>query len=144
MVVDTFREWVSGARQRAFPWLEAPVEESTPSVVTKLKTHPVMLRLMVQRAAAYSADPRARKDQGVIAYDGLRTDTCVRGDTAPRADAHPRADHNERPDGCIRSDPGAVGNDGSRMYSGGNARTGVHGARQTRHGQPGPHRRPAA
>lgn len=69
VVVETFREWVSGARQRAFPWLEAPVEESTPSVVTKLKTHPVMLRLLTERAAAYGADPRARKDsRGILHF----------------------------------------------------------------------------
>lgn len=69
VAVDTFREWVSGARQRAFPWLEAPVEESTPSVVTKLKTHPVLLRLLVERAGAYAADPRARKDsRGVLHF----------------------------------------------------------------------------
>jgi DNA helicase-2/ATP-dependent DNA helicase PcrA len=69
VVVDTFREWVSGARQRAFPWLEAPVEEGTPSVVTKLKTHPVLLRLMIERAAAFSADPRSRKDsRGVLHF----------------------------------------------------------------------------
>ena len=69
VTVETFREWVSGARQRAFPWLEAPVEEGTPGVVTKLKTHPVLLRLMNERAAAYGLDPRARKDsRGVMHF----------------------------------------------------------------------------
>jgi DNA helicase-2/ATP-dependent DNA helicase PcrA len=68
VAVETFREWVSGTRQRAFPWLEAPVEESTPSVVTRYKTHPVMLRLLTERATAYAADPRSRKDsRGVLA-----------------------------------------------------------------------------
>jgi DNA helicase-2/ATP-dependent DNA helicase PcrA len=69
VAVETFREWVASVRQRAFPWLEAPVEENTPSVVTRLKTHPVLLHLMTERAAAYCADPRARKDsRGVMAF----------------------------------------------------------------------------
>ena len=69
VVVETFREWVSSTRQRAFAWLDAPVEESTPSVVTKLKTHPVMLELLTERARAFSVNPRARKDsRGVLHF----------------------------------------------------------------------------
>jgi DNA helicase-2/ATP-dependent DNA helicase PcrA len=69
VAVDTFREWVSSARQRAFPWLEAVVEESTPSAVTRLKTHPVLLRLLADRAAAYVADPRSVRDShGVLHF----------------------------------------------------------------------------
>jgi DNA helicase-2/ATP-dependent DNA helicase PcrA len=69
VAVETFHEWVAGARQRAFPWLEAVVEESTPSAVTRYKTHPVMLRLLAERAAAYAADPRSRKDShGVLHF----------------------------------------------------------------------------
>jgi DNA helicase-2/ATP-dependent DNA helicase PcrA len=69
VTLETFREWAAAARQRAFPWLEAPVEESTPSVVTRYKTHPVMLRLLAERAAAYAADPRSRRDShGVLHF----------------------------------------------------------------------------
>ncbi len=69
VAVETCREWVGAVRQRAFPWLEAPVEENTPSAVTRYKTHPVMLRLLAQRAAAYAADPRSRKDShGVLHF----------------------------------------------------------------------------
>ncbi len=69
VTVETFREWVSAARQRTFAWLEAPVEESTPSVVTRYKTHPAMLRLFEERAAEYAADPRKRKDShGVLQF----------------------------------------------------------------------------
>ncbi len=69
VVVETFREWAAGVRQRAFPWLDAPLEENTPTVVTRYKTHPVMLRLLAERAAAYTADPRARKDShGVLHF----------------------------------------------------------------------------
>lgn len=65
--VETFHEWVSDARRKAFPWLDAPVEEGTPSVVTRLKTHPTLLRLLSARARSYAADRRTRKDsRGVL------------------------------------------------------------------------------
>jgi DNA helicase-2/ATP-dependent DNA helicase PcrA len=69
VAVETFREWVSATRQRTFPWLEVPVEESTPSVVTRFKTHPAMLKMLDERADAYAEDPRARKDShGVLHF----------------------------------------------------------------------------
>jgi DNA helicase II / ATP-dependent DNA helicase PcrA len=69
VAVETFREWISAARQRTFPWLEAPVEENTPSVVTRFKTHPALLKLLEERAAAYATDPRTRKDShGVLHF----------------------------------------------------------------------------
>ncbi len=69
VLVETFREWVSGVRRHAFPWLEATLEENTPSVVTRFKTHPVLMRLLASRAAAYTADPRARRDShGVLHF----------------------------------------------------------------------------
>lgn len=76
VTVETFADWAATNRKRAFPWLEAPVEESTPSVVTRYKTHPVMLRLLEDRAAEFVLNPRARKDsRGVIAFWGeLLTD----------------------------------------------------------------------
>jgi DNA helicase-2/ATP-dependent DNA helicase PcrA len=74
--VETFGEWARQARRRAFPWLEAPVEENTPSAVTRYKTHPVMLRLLQQRAEEVKNDPRARRDsRGVLAlWADLLTD----------------------------------------------------------------------
>jgi len=76
VTVETFADWAAVNRKRAFPWLEVPVEESTPSVVTRYKTHPVMLRLLEDRAAELIVNPRARKDsRGVIAFWGeLLTD----------------------------------------------------------------------
>ncbi len=69
VAVETFAEWARGARLRAFPWLDAPVEESTPSVVTRYKTHPVILKLFEERAAEVADDARARKDsRGVLAF----------------------------------------------------------------------------
>ncbi|HVY46837.1 MAG TPA: DNA helicase UvrD, partial [Minicystis sp.] len=69
VAVETFAGWAKAARQRAFPWLEAPVEESTPSVVTRYKTHPVILRLLEQRAAELPDDARARRDsRGVLGF----------------------------------------------------------------------------
>lgn len=68
VLVETFAEWAETGRKRAFPWLDAPVEENTPSVVTRYKTHPVILHLFEQRAAELLADPRSRRDsRGVLA-----------------------------------------------------------------------------
>lgn len=67
--VETFAEWAKAARTRAIPWLEAPVEENTPSAVTRYKTHPAMLRLFEERAAALRDDPRARRDsRGIVGF----------------------------------------------------------------------------
>jgi DNA helicase II / ATP-dependent DNA helicase PcrA len=69
VAVETFGEWAQSARTRAFPWLEAPVEENTPSVVTRYKTHAVMLRLLEKRAHEVPDDGRARRDsRGVLAF----------------------------------------------------------------------------
>jgi DNA helicase II / ATP-dependent DNA helicase PcrA len=64
VAVETFAEWAKQARQRAFPWLDAPIEENTPSVVTRYKTHPAMLHFLEQRAAALG-DAR-RDSRGVV------------------------------------------------------------------------------
>jgi DNA helicase-2/ATP-dependent DNA helicase PcrA len=67
--VETFAEWARAARSRAIPWLDAPVEENTPSVVTRYKTHPALLRLFERRAADLLDDPRARRDsRGVVGF----------------------------------------------------------------------------
>ncbi|AUX28765.1 MULTISPECIES: ATP-binding domain-containing protein [Sorangium] len=69
IAVETFSEWARVARKRAFPWLEAPVEENTPSVVTRYKTHPAMLHLLEQRASELKDDARARRDsRGTLAF----------------------------------------------------------------------------
>ncbi|WP_437335865.1 ATP-binding domain-containing protein [Sorangium sp. So ce394] len=69
IAVETFSEWARAARKRAFPWLEAPVEENTPSVVTRYKTHPAMLHLLEQRASELKDDARARRDsRGTLAF----------------------------------------------------------------------------
>ena len=65
--VQTFGEWARAARRKAIPWLDAPYEENTPSAVTKLKTHPVVLELLEQRFAELEDDPRLRRDsRGVL------------------------------------------------------------------------------
>jgi DNA helicase-2/ATP-dependent DNA helicase PcrA len=60
--VETFGEWAEEQRKKHYPWLEVDVEDATPSVVTRYKTHPVMLRLLEERASAYATDPKTRKD----------------------------------------------------------------------------------
>lgn len=67
VTVSTFADWAKAARQRAFPWLDAPVEENTPSAVTRYKTHPALLHLLERRAAEALSDPRVRRDShGVL------------------------------------------------------------------------------
>lgn len=67
IAVETYAEWARAARIRAFPWLEAPIEESTPGAVTRYKTHPAMLRLLERRARELAGDPRVRRDaRGVL------------------------------------------------------------------------------
>ena len=69
VAVETYAEWARAQRLKTFPWLEVPVEESTPSVVTRYKTHPALLRLLERRAAEVLADPSARRDsRGVLTF----------------------------------------------------------------------------
>lgn len=69
VAIETYAEWAKTARLRAIPWLDAPTEENTPSVVTRYKTHPAMLRLLERRAAELRNDPRARRDsRGVVNF----------------------------------------------------------------------------
>ncbi len=68
VVVEMFAEWAKTLRLRAFPWLEVPIEDSTPSAVTRYKTHPAMLHLLEKQARAYRDDPTTRKDSRGILY----------------------------------------------------------------------------
>ena len=68
LVIETYGEWAREQRKKHFPWLDAEYEESTPSVVTRLKTHPVLLRLLHKKAEDFIADPRTRKDSHGILY----------------------------------------------------------------------------
>lgn len=67
--IETYAEWAKEQRRKHFPWLDVEVEDSTPSVVTRLKTHSVMLRMLERRAEDFIADPRTRKDShGVLFF----------------------------------------------------------------------------
>lgn len=66
--IETYAEWAQEQRKKHFPWLHVEVEDSTPSVVTRLKTHPVMLRLLQERATEFAQDPRTRKDSHGILF----------------------------------------------------------------------------
>lgn len=69
IAVETYAEWAKATRVRAFPWLEAPVEENTPSVVTRYKTHPALLRLLERRAQETLKDPSFRRDsRGILGF----------------------------------------------------------------------------
>ncbi len=67
--IETYAEWAAEQRRKHFPWLDVEVEDGTPSVVTRLKTHPVLLRLLEERAAEFGQDPKTRKDShGVLFF----------------------------------------------------------------------------
>jgi DNA helicase II / ATP-dependent DNA helicase PcrA len=67
--IETYSEWAAGQRKKHFPWLDVEVEDATPSVVTKLKTHSVLLRLLEEKAGDFAEDPRTRKDShGVLFF----------------------------------------------------------------------------
>jgi DNA helicase-2/ATP-dependent DNA helicase PcrA len=69
VAVETFAEWAREVRQRTFMWLDVPVEEGTPSAVTRYKTHPAMLKLFERRARELAHDQRIRRDsRGVVAF----------------------------------------------------------------------------
>ena len=68
LVVEMFAEWAQTQREKHFAWLDVEVEDSTPSDVTRLKTHPVLLKLLEERAEAFAEDPRTKKDsRGALA-----------------------------------------------------------------------------
>jgi len=67
--IETYGEWAEEQRKKHFPWLDVEYEDSTPSVVTRLKTHPVMLRLLEKKALEFQQDPRTRKDShGILNF----------------------------------------------------------------------------
>ncbi|MBK8251920.1 MAG: ATP-binding domain-containing protein [Polyangiaceae bacterium] len=69
VAIETFAEWARQERKRTFAWLDVPVEENTPSAVTRYKTHPAMLRLFEKRAAETVGDNSIRRDsRGVLAF----------------------------------------------------------------------------
>ncbi|MEZ4301433.1 MAG: ATP-binding domain-containing protein [Polyangiaceae bacterium] len=69
VAIETFAEWARDTRKRTFAWLEVPVEENTPSAVTRYKTHPAMLRLFERRAKELEGDHRIRRDsRGVLSF----------------------------------------------------------------------------
>jgi len=60
--VETYADWARDMREKLYAWLDVPVADDTPSGVTRLKTHPVILHLFEERALEWRADPATRKD----------------------------------------------------------------------------------
>ncbi|HTJ80410.1 MAG TPA: 3'-5' exonuclease, partial [Polyangiaceae bacterium] len=60
--IETYAEWAQEQRKKHYAWLEVEVEDSTPTAVTRLKTHPVLLKLLEEKALDFIADPKTRKD----------------------------------------------------------------------------------
>ncbi len=66
--IETYAQWAKDQRKKHYPWLDVEVEDSTPTAVTRLKTHPVLLRLLEKKAEDFIADPRTRKDSRGILF----------------------------------------------------------------------------
>lgn len=66
--IETYAKWAEDQRRKHFAWLDVQVEDATPTVVTRLKTHPVLLRLIEDRCEAFIGDPRTRKDSRGMLY----------------------------------------------------------------------------
>ncbi|MDH5493634.1 MAG: ATP-binding domain-containing protein, partial [Myxococcales bacterium] len=59
VAVVSYERWAAKLRERHFPHLPRAIEENTPSVVVRLKKHPVLLRLIDEEAEAISARVQA-------------------------------------------------------------------------------------
>jgi DNA helicase-2/ATP-dependent DNA helicase PcrA len=59
--VVTLGDWAESLRKVTVPWLECVYDEETPSAVTKLKKHPALLELLIERGKAAARDPKTPK-----------------------------------------------------------------------------------
>jgi DNA helicase II / ATP-dependent DNA helicase PcrA len=65
--VVTLGDWAESLRKVTVPWLECSYDDDTPSSVTKLKKHPAILELLVERGKLAAANPRTPKgSRGVV------------------------------------------------------------------------------
>ncbi len=59
--VRTYGYWARGIRKRLFPFLPNKSGDGTPAIVTRLKLHPAMLRILEDYVAGQPAAPTARQ-----------------------------------------------------------------------------------
>jgi DNA helicase-2/ATP-dependent DNA helicase PcrA len=69
--VRTYTEWASRLRVTHFPQLTRKVADDTPSVVTRLKKHPAMLRAIDDHVQGMASAIEARLTDGMAADDEL-------------------------------------------------------------------------
>ena len=72
--VETFGDWARKARSRCFDWLDVPVEENTPTVVSRLKTDGALLGLIEKRAAELVARGRTTPRDALFLWGEVLTD----------------------------------------------------------------------
>ena len=63
--VSTFFAFAEAQRRAAFPSVDADYDDDTPLVVTRLKKHPAVLRLLGDRAKELLARPRVVRDEAL-------------------------------------------------------------------------------
>jgi len=75
--VLTFREWAERELERAIPWLRATITEDTLPSVTRVKSHPALLRELERRASA----PKAKRGRTAVVelWADLLTDRTLLG-----------------------------------------------------------------
>jgi DNA helicase-2/ATP-dependent DNA helicase PcrA len=78
VAIRTYEDWVRRIRQSLYPRLPSSYREDTPSVVSRFKKHPLLLRLIDQHVAKLSAQVEER-------LAGLTADAGERGEGLRKA-----------------------------------------------------------
>ncbi len=103
VTIRTYSHWASRVRQALYPRLPTGYHEDTPSTVTRLKKHPVVLgmveSLVAERANAIEADLRA-----ALARDGEAGERII--DTFRKGAGRPLAHRLHALVGLAQGDPG--------------------------------------
>jgi DNA helicase-2/ATP-dependent DNA helicase PcrA len=135
--VITFRAFAEKEIRHVLPWLNLPLDDDAPSVVSRMKKHPALLRELEKRAGAFTGRPTSRavvelwadvlSDLGLLlSAVGTATSAPMRADEirrahqycAPRVSAVLEQDPRERAERAGDEPPddddvrGAVGIDG--------------------------------
>jgi DNA helicase-2/ATP-dependent DNA helicase PcrA len=64
--VVTFESWATKELSRAIPWLRVTIADEAPPSVSRVKSHPAVLRELERRAKAYRAQKAKRSGKAVV------------------------------------------------------------------------------
>ncbi len=80
--VMTFADWAEKIRHQVFPQLKAPLTDSTPSLVMRLKSHGAILKVIEDRQAELAAWCRSQLDSGLGGRPGVQSGALEAWDKA--------------------------------------------------------------